>query len=91
MHQAQHTFAMELRRVAGIDAPSHALGHADLNTTLGIYGHFDGTDLEGAMESSPSGSRRKARQSFPPKIERTAQHFRAFMETVGIEPTSAIA
>ena len=51
MHQARHTFAMELRRVAGIDAASHALGHADLTTTLGIYGHFDETDLEGAMES----------------------------------------
>ncbi|HVJ27451.1 MAG TPA: tyrosine-type recombinase/integrase [Vicinamibacterales bacterium] len=51
MHQARHTFAMELRRVAGIDAASHALGHADLNTTLGIYGHYDGTDLETAMES----------------------------------------
>lgn len=51
MHQARHTFAMELRRVAGIDAASHALGHADLNTTLGIYGHQDGSDLETAMES----------------------------------------
>lgn len=51
MHQARHTFAMELRRVAGIDAASHALGHADLNTTLGIYGHWDDSDLEGAMES----------------------------------------
>lgn len=51
MHQARHTFAMELRRVAGIDAASHALGHADLNTTLGIYGHMDQSDLEGAMES----------------------------------------
>jgi integrase/recombinase XerD len=51
MHQARHTFAMELRRVAGIDAASHALGHADLNTTLGIYGHFDDSDLEGAMET----------------------------------------
>ena len=41
MHQARHTFAMELRRVAGIDAAaSHALGHADLTTTLGIYGHY---------------------------------------------------
>jgi integrase len=39
MHQARHAFAMELRRVAGIDAASHALGHADLSTTLGIYGH----------------------------------------------------
>lgn len=51
MHQARHTFAMELRRVAGIDAASHALGHADLTTTLGTYGHFDGTDLEKAMET----------------------------------------
>jgi integrase len=51
MHRARHTFATELRRVAGIDAASHALGHADLNTTLGIYGHRDGTDLEVAMEA----------------------------------------
>lgn len=51
MHRARHTFAMELRRIAGIDAASHALGHADLNTTLGIYGHQDESDLEGAMES----------------------------------------
>lgn len=51
MHRARHTFAMELRRIAGIDAASHALGHADLNTTLGIYGHFDDSDLEGAMQS----------------------------------------
>lgn len=51
MHQARHTFAMELRRVAGLDAASQALGHSDLSTTLGIYGHFDQTDLEGAMAS----------------------------------------
>ena len=50
MHQARHTFAKELRRVAGIDAASLALGHADLSTTLGIYGHQDDSDLERAME-----------------------------------------
>jgi integrase len=50
MHQARHSFAMELRRGAGIDAASHALGHADLTTTLGIYGHRDDSDLETAME-----------------------------------------
>lgn len=50
MHQARHTFAMELRRVAGIDAASQALGHSDLSTTLGIYGHQDSSDLEAAME-----------------------------------------
>jgi hypothetical protein len=33
MHLPRHTFATELRRVAGIDAASQALGHADLNTT----------------------------------------------------------
>ncbi len=44
-----HTFAMELRRVAGIDAASQALGHANLNTTLSIYGHMDASDLESAM------------------------------------------
>jgi integrase len=42
---------MELRRVAGIDAASHALSHADLTTTLGIYGHWDDSDMESAMES----------------------------------------
>ncbi len=54
MHLARHTFATELRRVAGIDAASQALGHADLNTTLGIYGHRDQTDLEVAMEAYAS-------------------------------------
>ena len=42
---------MELRRIAGIEAASHALGHADLNTTLWIYGYQDESDLEAAMES----------------------------------------
>ena len=51
MHLARHTFATELRRVAGIDAASQALGHADLSTTLGIYGHRDQTALEVAMEA----------------------------------------
>lgn len=50
MHQARHAFAKELRRVAGLDAASQALGHSDLTTTLGIYGHQDESDLETAME-----------------------------------------
>ena len=50
MHQARHAFAMELRRVAGVEAASQALGHSDLSTTLGIYGHQDGTDLERAID-----------------------------------------
>jgi integrase len=51
MHRARHTFATEMRREVGIDAASQALGHADLNTTLSIYGHQDASDLERAMEA----------------------------------------
>jgi integrase/recombinase XerC len=51
MHRARHTFAVELRRVAGIDAASQALGHSDLSTTLGIYGHRDLSDLERDMDA----------------------------------------
>ena len=50
MHRARHTFAVDLRRVAGIDAASQALGHADLSTTASIYGHHDLSDLEQAFE-----------------------------------------
>lgn len=50
MHRARHLFALELRRVAGIDAASQALGHANLSTTLGIYGHRDESDLQDAMK-----------------------------------------
>jgi integrase len=51
MHRARHSFATELRRIAGIEAASQALGHSDLSTTLGIYGHQDLRDLEQAMEA----------------------------------------
>lgn len=68
MHQARHTFAMELRRVAGIDAASHALGHSDLSTTLGIYGHRDDSDLERAMEQYAAW-RSEERPSVPPEEE----------------------
>jgi integrase/recombinase XerC len=63
MHLARHTFAVELRRVAGIDAASQALGHADLNTTLSIYGHRDESDLETAMDQYAEWLRRA---SVPP-------------------------
>jgi integrase len=52
---ARHAFAMERRRVAGIDAASQALGHADLSTTLGIYGHFDSADLNEAFRAHAEG------------------------------------
>jgi integrase len=68
MHEARHTFAMELRRVAGLDAASHALGHADLSTTLGIYGHRDDSDLETAMDAYAEWLERQER-SVPPEGE----------------------
>jgi integrase len=51
MHRARHAFAQELRRVAGVDAASHALGHSDLSTTLDIYGHRDNSELETATDA----------------------------------------
>jgi integrase len=68
MHEARHTFAMELRRVAGLDAASHALGHADLSTTLGIYGHRDDSDLESAMDAYAEWLKRQE-LSVPPEGE----------------------
>jgi integrase len=55
MHRARHTFATEMRRVAGVEAASQALGHSD-STTLGIYGHQDQRDLARAMDRARRGS-----------------------------------
>ena len=51
MHQARHSFATDLRRVADLGAASQALGHSDLSTTAAIYGHYDLSDLERAMDA----------------------------------------
>ena len=67
MHQARHSFATELRRVAGIDAASHALGHADLSTTLGIYGHRDDPELEAAMDAYARWLETQGPPSVPPE------------------------
>jgi integrase/recombinase XerC len=69
LHEARHLFAMEMRRVAGIDAASHALGHADLSTTLSAYGHWDDSDLESAMRLYGEYLEREAR-NVPPEGER---------------------
>ena len=58
-----------MRRIAGIDAASQALGHADLSTTLGIYGHADESDLERAMDDYARWLGQKGdggTESFPP-------------------------
>jgi len=64
----QRAQTRQLRRVAGIDAASHALGHSDLSTTLGIYGHRDASDLESAMEAYGEYLEREGR-SVPPEGE----------------------
>lgn len=61
MHRARHSFARDMRRVAGIDAASQALGHSDLSTTLGIYGHQDDSDLERAFGAFARKRRREVR------------------------------
>jgi integrase len=49
-----------LRRVADIGAASQALGHSDLSTTASIYGHYDLSDLERAMEALAKARRAEA-------------------------------
>jgi integrase len=51
MHRARHTFATDLGRVADLGAASQALGQSDLSTTASIYGPYDLSDLERAMEA----------------------------------------
>ena len=51
MHRARHSFATDLRRAADLGAASQALGHSDLSTTAAIYGHYDLSDLERAMDA----------------------------------------
>jgi integrase len=60
MHRARHTFATDLRRVADLGAASQALGHSDLSTTASIYGHYDLSDLERAMEALAKARRTEA-------------------------------
>jgi integrase len=43
IHLARHTFATEHREVAGIDAASQPLGHADLLSTIRVYKDRDQT------------------------------------------------
>ena len=72
MHLARHTFATEIRRVAGIDAASQALGHADLNTTLGIYGLATRATSRPRWTPTPPGWNSNGRnKSFLPKLTST--------------------
>lgn len=61
-------FATELRRIAGINAASQALGRADGNTTLGIYGHRDQADLEVAMEAYARWLEQQRERSMQPNL-----------------------
>ena len=92
MHLARHTFATELRRVAGIDAASQALGHADLNTTLEIYGHRDGPTSRSRLRLTHVGLNSNGRtESFLPKLTTESALLSRKMEAAGIEPASAVA
>ena len=89
MHRARHSFATDLRRVAGIDAASHALGHSDLSTTLNIYGHRDVSDLDRDMDDFARWRESTSGESF---LLRTPGNGlkRSVMEAAGIEPASPV-
>jgi hypothetical protein len=79
---------------AADEAASQALGHCDLSTTLGIYGHQDQRDLERAMEALAriARSRLERRRDLIPQRNTSSAHaarrrrFAAIMEAAGIEP-----
>lgn len=68
MHRARHTFAVEMRRAAGIEAAQHALGHRHLSTTEGVYGHWDFTDTEDSFDKLQD----VRRASVPPQQDEEA-------------------
>jgi integrase len=60
MHQARHTFAMELRRVAGIDAASTRSATRPVDDARDLRPPRR-LDLERAMEPTPPGARTSKR------------------------------
>ena len=90
MHRARHSFAVDMRRLRGIDAASHSLGHSDLSTTLSTYGHRDASDLDVDMEDFARWRSETSGESFPLTTpERRLP--KPIMEAAGIEPASAVA
>ena len=74
-------------------AASQALGHSDLSTTAAIYGHYDLSDLERAMEALAR-ARREAEEPADYVFQSTGSENRLDkpkMEAAGIEPASADA
>jgi integrase-like protein len=86
MHRSRHTFATEVRKVTKDSGTlQHLLGHTDVSTTIGTYGHVDFSDLEGAMDALAS------RRSVP-HLGRLANGLnKPEVEAAGIEPASADA
>jgi hypothetical protein len=68
-----------------------ALGHADLNTTLGIYGRRDQTDLETAMDAYASWLEQQRTKSFPPKLTAESARLSQKVEAAGIEPAQGFS
>jgi hypothetical protein len=87
VHLARHTFATELRCFAGIDAASQALGHADLNMTLGSTATATSPASRSLSRRTRFGSNSNgATQSFLPKLTLETAPLSHRVEAAGIEP-----
>jgi hypothetical protein len=86
--------ATDLGRVADLGAASQALGHSVLSTTAAIYGHYDLSDLERAMDALAKAVVRK-QKSRPTEVFQSTGSKNGSdepkMEAAGIEPASADA
>ena len=67
----------------------HLLGHSDVSTTIGTYGHVDFDDLEGAMDAL-DGSRNTSGAVSTGNGLNAGIIMIIIMEAAGIEPPSAL-
>jgi hypothetical protein len=95
MHKSRHTAGQRVLDATGnLKAVQKLLGHASIQTTGDIYADWDIDQLAATMADVLAEDHKTAdSQSFPPSPPQTVicSGNDEPMETVGVEPTSAIA
>ncbi len=96
MHKSRHTAGQRVLDATGnLKAVQKLLGHASIQTTGDIYADWDIDQLAATMTDVLAADGETAdSQSFPPSPPQKpviCSGNEDLMETVGIEPTSAIA